>query len=100
MWFPGPVFGRILDTYGPRALLIPSTVLCVLGLCMTSLSTKYYEVMLSQGVCYGIGAGGAFATAFVCAGQWFVKRRGMAIGIVTAGSSLGMALRKVFFTKF
>ena len=51
----GPIAGILYDKYGARTLVIAGTLLHVFGLMMASLATKYYQFLLSQGVCSAIG---------------------------------------------
>lgn len=51
----GPVVGVLYDNYGPRPLIVGGTLLHVFGLMMASLATKYYQFILSQGVCSAVG---------------------------------------------
>jgi nitrate/nitrite transporter NarK len=66
MLFSGLFVGKIFDDYGPASLLSVGTFLHVFGLMMTSISTKYYQILLSQAVCSAIGASMVFHPAFTC----------------------------------
>ncbi|KAK8132255.1 hypothetical protein PG999_000428 [Apiospora kogelbergensis] len=87
--FLGPVIGRLNDTYGPRMLVAVGSFLHVFGLMMASLSTEYYQILLSQGVCSAIGVSAVFLPALANVSGWFAKRRGLAFGLLSTGSSLG-----------
>ncbi|KAK4111487.1 MFS general substrate transporter [Canariomyces notabilis] len=89
MLFAGCMVGKIFDDYGPSVLLAAGTFLHVFGLMMTSLSTEYYQILLSQAICSALGASMVFFPAFNCASTWFLKKRGAAMGLVAMGSSIG-----------
>ncbi|KNG85115.1 monocarboxylate transporter [Aspergillus nomiae NRRL 13137] len=85
----GLVIGRVFDNYGPKWLLLIGTFLHVFGLMMTSISHEYYQFILAQGICSPLGASFVFYPALSCTATWFDKRRALAFGIVSSGSSLG-----------
>ncbi|KIL87748.1 hypothetical protein FAVG1_08625 [Fusarium avenaceum] len=85
----GPAVGKLIDVYGCRKTLPPFSILAVFSVCMLSLCTKYWQVMLAQGVAFGLAAAGLSLPAMVTATQWFSTKKGLAVGIVSSGSSLG-----------
>ncbi|MCJ1382992.1 hypothetical protein MMC17_006105 [Xylographa soralifera] len=89
MLFGGLPVGKIFDDYGPRYLLLAGTFFHVFGLMMMSISKEYYQFLLSQAFCSAIGASMVFYPAFTCVSTWFNEKRGAALGLVVAGSSLG-----------
>ncbi|KAH7143777.1 putative monocarboxylate transporter [Dactylonectria macrodidyma] len=94
----GPVVGRLHDIYGPRRLILCGTLLHVFGLMMASISTQYYQILLSQGVCSAIGASAIFQPAISTVPEWFNKKRGAAFGICSTGSSLGGVIFPIMLT--
>ncbi|PWI72413.1 monocarboxylate transporter [Purpureocillium lilacinum] len=88
-FFFGILSGGMSDAFGPRVPVALGGFLLVLGTMMSSISTRYYQFMLSQGLCTAIGLGLIFTPALSIQSQWFEKRRGLAVGIVMSGQSLG-----------
>ena len=56
---------------------------------MTSLCKEYYQFMLAQGILGGMMQGIMFPPAMAAVGHYFHARRGIAMGVAVAGSSLG-----------
>lgn len=85
-----PLVGGLVDRYGPRIVLSGSMVMIGAGLLLTSVTDNFWSLRLAFGVIASIGfAGSSSVAASVIAAQWFVKRRGLAIGLLTAAFSLG-----------
>lgn len=95
----GPIVGKIFDSYGPRPLLIGGTILHVLGLMMASISTQYYQYLLSQGVCSAIGVAAVFQPGINCIVGYFNRKRGAAYGILATGSSMGGIIFPIMITR-
>lgn len=71
----------------------------VFGYMMTSLATEYYQVMLAQGICVGIGTGCLFVPSGAIMPQYFKKRKALANGIAATGSSIGGVIYPIMFYK-
>ncbi|KAJ5971862.1 uncharacterized protein N7479_001780 [Penicillium vulpinum] len=99
MFFCGPIFGIMFDSYGPRWILLIGTILHVFGLMMASLSTEYYQFILAQGICSPIGASAIFNASVNSVSTWFAKRRAFALGVTAAGSSLGGVIFPIMVTQ-
>ena len=53
----GGFVGRVFDAYGPKVIMAPGTLVLVFSTMMTSLSSKFYQYILAQGLLFGIGVG-------------------------------------------
>jgi MFS family permease len=92
--FGGPLF----DRFGAKVIW-PSATLYLLSVMMTSLCKEYYQFLLAQGILGGLSMGMTIAPAFASTGQYFNKKRGAAMGIAVAGSSLGGVVFPIALSK-
>jgi nitrate/nitrite transporter NarK len=63
--------------------------LVIFGVMMTSLVKQYYQALLAQGVCVGIGGGILFVPSIAIVSTYFDKHRSFACGVAASGSSFG-----------
>jgi len=91
----GVVSGPLYDAGYFRALVITGSSLVVLGLFMTSLCTQYWQVILAQGVCVGLGQGLIAVPAVPILPQYFMKHKALAVGVAVSGSSLGGVIQPI-----
>lgn len=94
----GGIFvGPLYDAGHFRQLLIVGNFLIVLGMFMTSLCTEYWQVLLSQGVCVGLGCAVMFLPSAAVLSQWFAKRRALALGVQSSGSPIAGIIIPIMF---
>ncbi|CEJ93682.1 Putative Monocarboxylate permease homologue, mch4 [[Torrubiella] hemipterigena] len=85
----GLVAGPVYDRGHLRALLVSGSFLVVFGFMILSLCTQFWQALLAQAFCVGIGAGLLFTPTVSLIPTWFSSHMSLAIGIASAGSSLG-----------
>src|SRR5215469_6868468 len=85
-----PLIGRLMDRAGPRAVMELGVALMAGGLLLAPLTSAPWHLYITIGVMVGAGS--------VCLGysgqslflpNWFIRRRGLAIGIAFAGVGIG-----------
>lgn len=85
----GVITGPLYDQGYLRHILATGTALLTAGVMMASIATEYYSVLLSLGVCTGIGMGCMFFPGVTSINTYFNTRRGLASGIAALGSGIG-----------
>ncbi|KAJ7436890.1 MFS general substrate transporter [Mycena galericulata] len=87
----GPIAGKIFDDGGFRKLEFVGGLIFTFSVFMLSLCKpgQYYQIFLAQALGMGIGLGLTFLPTVSIVVHHFKRRRGLASGIVLAGSSVG-----------
>lgn len=84
-----PVATIAVGKFGTRPCLCFGTALETLGLICASFAKEYWQLLLSQGVCFGLGMGFLYVGIAGIVSQWFTSKRSLANGIASSGSGLG-----------
>ncbi|XP_066528866.1 monocarboxylate transporter 9a [Hoplias malabaricus] len=84
-----PLCCACVDNFGARPVTIFSGVMVSGGLMLSAFAPNVSFLIFSYGIVVGIGCGLVYAATLTITCQYFDKRRGLALGIVTTGTSVG-----------
>lgn len=89
MVFLGLLAGPIFDRGYFKQLLRGGSLLIVLGIVTQGLSTQYWQLILSQGVCVGMGMGCLAVPSLAVPSGWFTTKLPLANGVIVSASGFG-----------
>ncbi|KAI0108437.1 MFS general substrate transporter [Daldinia grandis] len=78
---------RIFARWARWTSIVGLFTMC-LALAMSSFSSKISHLIATQGVLYAIGGGIAYCPCILYIDEWFVRRKGLAYGIMWSGTGL------------
>ncbi|KKA27276.1 hypothetical protein TD95_005210, partial [Thielaviopsis punctulata] len=89
LFFVGTFTGRIADAGYYRHLIVAGTAFQMVGVFTASAATQYWQLLLSQGICFGLGNGCLFCPTVATVSTYFSTHRVLAIGIAACGTATG-----------
>ncbi len=88
-----PFAAALIDRFGIRRVTAIALVLVSAGSALSVFITAGWQLVFTWGLMIGLGTGSmALVFAATVANRWFVKRRGLVTGILTAGSATGQLI--------
>ncbi|CAO3659970.1 unnamed protein product [Rhizopus stolonifer] len=85
----GPVTPVLMSLIGAKWLLFFGSLLMTSGLVLASFSQQIWQLYITQSIMHGVGAALLYIVSMSISPQWFVARRGLAMGVMVSGSGLG-----------
>jgi MFS family permease len=83
------VSGGLTDRWGPRAVVATGGIFLGTGWIAMSFTHSLWHPYVFYGVVAALGMSTAFVPCGATVARWFIRRRGLAVGLASAGGSLG-----------
>jgi MFS family permease len=85
-----PFAAALMARFGLRKVTTFALLLVAAGAALSIFATEPWMLVLTWGLLIGLGTGSmALVFAATVADNWFIKRRGFVVGVLTAGSATG-----------
>lgn len=92
-----PLFGKFAAVFSPRSLILPIAVFVAIGSIISAHAASFEAFVLGR-VIMGMGGAGVLTLAIILVLDLTGKRRrGLALGCVNAGFSLGVSIGGVVY---
>ncbi|KAI5296271.1 hypothetical protein KEM52_004749 [Ascosphaera acerosa] len=93
----GLLSGPLFDSGRFRSLIFAGGAFNVVSMMTLGSCTEYWQVLLAQAFCGGIGSGFMYVPALTIVPQYFSTRRALATGIAVSGASCGGVIYPIMF---
>ena len=88
-----PFAAALMERFGVRRVVTVALLMVAAGSGLTVFMTASWQLVLLWGVIVGLGTGSmAMALVATVVGRWFVARRGLVSGVLTAASATGQLI--------
>jgi MFS family permease len=81
----GILMGRLADRFGVLVPVIAGAILLAIGYVLSGSAVNLWQFSLAQGI-IGFGSSGSFGPLMADSSHWFVRRRGLAVGLASSGN--------------
>jgi MFS family permease len=88
-----PFAAALMERFGIRRIVVTALLVVALGSGLTVFMTASWQLVLCWGVLVGLGTGSmAMSLVATVTGRWFVARRGLVSGVLTAAGATGQLI--------
>jgi OFA family oxalate/formate antiporter-like MFS transporter len=91
-----PLGGWTLDKYGPKKVCLVMSFFIGLSLLASSQVHETWQIYITYSFLLALGTGAFFAIVTTTVSRWFVKKRGLVIGVVSASGGVGQIILAPF----
>ncbi|KAK9456445.1 major facilitator superfamily domain-containing protein [Dipodascopsis uninucleata] len=99
MFVGGLIVGRLFDCYGPRYILLVGTIVQVAAIMLLSISSTFGPIFFLQGILSAVGMACVFNASVASVSSWFRRKRTLALGLMSSGSSVGGVLYPIMIRR-
>ena len=86
----GPFAAALMERFGVRRIIVVALLIVAVAAGLTTVMQAPWQLDLLWGVMVGLATGSlASVLAAIVANRWFVKRRGLVMGLLTASNATG-----------